>query len=74
VGTRDDVKEIRGLGLMIGIELTRPALPVVAACAERGLLTARAGDNVLRLVPPLIITEADCEKAVGIIAEAMGAG
>jgi predicted acetylornithine/succinylornithine family transaminase len=49
------VSEIRGLGLMVGVELRQPVAPVVKGLRERGVLAAKAGDNVLRLLPPLIV-------------------
>ncbi|MBN1476338.1 aspartate aminotransferase family protein [Candidatus Sumerlaeota bacterium] len=61
------VRGVRGLGLMIGIDTTTESAPIVPRCAERGLLLARAGKTVVRLVPPLIITEDDCREAVGIL-------
>ena len=65
------VKEVRGLGLMIGIDTTTESAPIVPKCAEKGLLLARAGKTVVRLVPPLIITEDDCREAVAILKEVL---
>jgi acetylornithine aminotransferase len=67
------VVEVRGSGLLIGVQLSVPAGPLVGLCRDAGLLviTAGAGD-VLRLLPPLIVSEAEVDKAVAIIAEAMG--
>ena len=48
------VREIRGAGLIWGIELDRPAAPVVEAALERGLLINRTSDTVIRLLPPYI--------------------
>jgi acetylornithine/N-succinyldiaminopimelate aminotransferase len=67
------VKEVRGLGLMVGVELTVPSKPVQAACVERGLLCSSTADTVIRLVPPLIIDEKDCREAAGILKEAISA-
>src|SRR5207244_2074640 len=50
------VNEVRGRGLMWGLELAEPAAPYVTAARERGLLVVTAGANVLRLVPPLVIS------------------
>lgn len=62
------VKEIRGQGLIIGIELDIPASPLVDACRESGLLVLTAGKgNVVRIVPPLIITEQELDHAVEIL-------
>ena len=66
------VREIRGRGLLVGIELDRPAGPVVDRCREAGLLALTAGERVLRLAPPLIVEPADCDRALGILATALG--
>ena len=66
------VREIRGRGLLIGIELDRPAGPVVDRCREAGLLALTAGERVLPLAPPLIVEPADCDRALGILATALG--
>ena len=61
------IKDVRGLGLMLGIELTIPAGEIVTKCREKGLLLATAGSSVIRFVPPLIVTEKDIDKAVSIL-------
>ncbi|MBI4241220.1 MAG: acetylornithine transaminase [Candidatus Rokubacteria bacterium] len=66
------VREVRGKGLLIGIELTRPVAPVVTACREQGLLVLTAGENVVRLAPPLIVEDAHVERAVAILTSALG--
>ena len=68
------IREVRGKGLLIGIELDRAAGPVVAACRERGLLVLTAGDQILRMTPPLIIDEADVDRAVAAVESALTAG
>jgi acetylornithine/N-succinyldiaminopimelate aminotransferase len=65
------VREVRGAGLMLGAELERPASHVVTACAERGLLVGTAGTDVLRLTPPLIVTTAEIEHALGVLEEVL---
>ncbi|MDA0328249.1 MAG: aminotransferase class III-fold pyridoxal phosphate-dependent enzyme [Gemmatimonadetes bacterium] len=60
------VREVRQIGLMIGIQLKVPARPYVSALQERGVLALTAGRTVLRLLPPLVITAAEAE-AVGAI-------
>jgi acetylornithine aminotransferase/acetylornithine/N-succinyldiaminopimelate aminotransferase len=67
------VKAVRGKGLILGIEVAVPARGIVSACMERGLLVLTAGDNVVRLVPPLILTEADVDQAVSILEAALKA-
>ena len=65
------IREVRGRGLLIGIELDAPAAPVVDACREAGLLVLTAGERVLRLAPPLIVGEADCDGRVDIAGRAL---
>ena len=61
------VKEVRGKGLMIGIEVDKPASEVFKACMARGLLICYAGKTVLRLAPPLITSDEDIDKALAIL-------
>src|SRR5438477_2748625 len=61
------VREVRGRGLLIGAELTQAAGPLVDACREAGLLVLSAGEKVLRLTPPLIVGEPECDRALEII-------
>ena len=61
------ITDVRGRGLLIGIEMSRPVAPLIAACRGAGLLVLSAGDQVLRLAPPLIVDEAACEQALGTI-------
>ena len=65
------VKQVRGVGLMWGIELTEPAAPFVAAARERGLLITTAGATVLRLVPPLVVSDAEVDRAVAVLGEVL---
>jgi acetylornithine/succinyldiaminopimelate/putrescine aminotransferase len=57
---------------LIGVGLTRPAAPIVDACREAGLLVLSAGEQVLRLAPPLIVEERDCDRALAIIDAVLG--
>jgi acetylornithine/N-succinyldiaminopimelate aminotransferase len=61
-------KEIRGQGLMIGVELTRPCGVLTARAAERGLLLSVTADSVIRMVPSLILTTAEADEIVAILA------
>jgi acetylornithine aminotransferase len=61
------VKEIRGLGLMIGVELDKPCAELVKQAADSGLLISVTADTVIRLVPPLIITRAEVDEIVHIL-------
>jgi len=65
------VKAVRGRGLMWGIELAEPATRVLTAARERRLLVLTAGPNVIRIVPPLTISESDLERGVAILAEVL---
>ncbi len=71
-GRSPAVRAVRGRGLMVGVELDRPAKPVLAQCRERGLLATAAGDHVVRLLPPLIVTPSEVEAAVEILAASLG--
>ncbi|GHC69654.1 acetylornithine aminotransferase [Pseudorhodoferax aquiterrae] len=62
------VKDIRGQGLMIGVELDRPCGVLTARAAERGLLLSVTADSVIRMVPSLILTKADADEIVAILA------
>lgn len=66
------VREVRGRGLMIGIELRRPAMPAIIELQSRGLLVLAAGSTVIRLLPPLIIDDASLEAAVATIFAVLG--
>ncbi|HEX5697606.1 MAG TPA: aspartate aminotransferase family protein [Rhodoferax sp.] len=61
------VREIRGQGLMIGVDLAKPCGALVQQCAESGLLISVTADTVIRLVPPLILTEAEADEVVCIL-------
>ena len=61
------LKEIRGQGLMIGMELTKPCSELTARSAEKGLLISVTADTVIRMVPPLIITAAEIDEIVAIL-------
>ncbi|KAJ6691155.1 AMINOTRANSFERASE CLASS III [Salix koriyanagi] len=74
LGGNSHVREVRGFGLIIGIELDVSASPLVDACRDSGLLILTAGKgNVVRLVPPLIISEQELERAAEIMLECLPA-
>jgi acetylornithine/N-succinyldiaminopimelate aminotransferase len=58
------IEEIRGWGLLTGIKVKPPVLDVVKACTAEKLLTVAAGDNVVRLLPPLNVSEAELAEGV----------
>ena len=67
-------KEVRGVGLLVGIQLDRQAGPVVDACRAAGLLVIPAGKgDVVPRVPPLIVTAAEVERAVAVLGRALAA-
>jgi len=68
------VREIRSCGLMIGIELKIPAKPILDECMAEGLLANVTQGNVLRFLPPYIITEQEIDKAMRILDKAMHKG
>jgi acetylornithine aminotransferase len=68
LGALPGVKDIRGQGLMLGMELARPCGVLVNRAAEAGLLISVTADSVVRLLPPLIFTRADVDETVGILA------
>ena len=64
LGSLPGVKEVRGQGLMLGIELDRPCGPLLGRAAEAGLLMSVTADSVIRLVPALILTSAEADEIV----------
>jgi acetylornithine/LysW-gamma-L-lysine aminotransferase len=67
----DRIREVRGLGLMIGIELRGRVTPVLQQLMERGVWALPAGMNVLRLLPPLIIEQSDLERVVETVGQVL---
>ena len=67
------VTDVRGRGLLVALDLVPPVGDVVTACRERGLLALTAGDNALRLAPPLVLDEADAEQGAAIVERSLAA-
>ncbi len=65
------LKEVRGLGLLIGLEVGDIVKEAVKACQEKGLLVLTAGKGVMRLLPSLLVTDAEIDEAVSIIDAAL---
>ena len=65
------IKEIRGLGLMLGIELSIAGKPIVEKCLARGLLINCTHENVLRLMPALNISKNEIDKALSILEQVL---
>ena len=61
------IREVRGEGLMWGLELDRPAAPIVDAAIQQGLLVNRTADTVVRLLPPYVITTEEIDEAMGLL-------
>jgi acetylornithine aminotransferase len=68
LGSLPGVKEIRGQGLMIGLELTKPCGVLTQRAADAGLLISVTADSVIRLVPPLIMSTAEADEVVALLA------
>jgi predicted acetylornithine/succinylornithine family transaminase len=64
--------EVRGAGLLLGLEIDRVARDVIATCLERGVLVGSAGERVLRLTPPLTITDGEVDHALAVLEEVLG--
>ena len=71
--TPDVVREIRRLGAMIGVQTKQPARPYLAALRERGVLALTAGRTVLRLLPPLVMTDEEARRVGEALADALAA-
>ena len=67
------VREVRGAGLMWGLDLDRPALPVVEAALRLGLVVNRTSETVVRLLPPYVITAEEIDEAIGLLDAALHA-
>jgi acetylornithine/LysW-gamma-L-lysine aminotransferase len=67
------IREVRGLGLLVGIELRSKVTPVLQRLQARGVLALPAGGMVLRLLPPLVISESDLDIVVDAIADSLAA-
>lgn len=61
------IAEVRGLGLMVGMEITTTCSSIVNSCAEHGILVNCAGGNVLRFTPPLIVTEKEINHLISVL-------
>ncbi|HSV57554.1 MAG TPA: aspartate aminotransferase family protein [Variovorax sp.] len=67
LGSLAGVKEVRGQGLMLGIELDRPCGVILQRACDAGLLLSVTADSVIRLVPPLILSQAEADEIVAIL-------
>ena len=67
------VAQVRGLGLIWGLDLTRDAGPIVPAGIANGVIVNRTAETVVRLLPPLNISEAEANEAINRLDAALGA-
>jgi acetylornithine/succinyldiaminopimelate/putrescine aminotransferase len=67
------LSEVRGLGLMVGVELAGEVKPVLAGLRDRGILATRAGERVLRLLPPLVVKRGEIRKLLAALDEVLAA-
>ncbi len=65
------IREVRGRGLLLGIELNRRVQPYLEALSERGVLALPAGSNVIRLLPPLVISGEQLERVLDVLEEVL---
>ena len=68
----DRVREIRGLGLLVGVELKENASGAIRALQDQGVLVLGAGPTVVRYLPPLVITEREIDRVLAASAKALG--
>jgi acetylornithine/LysW-gamma-L-lysine aminotransferase len=67
------VRDVRGLGLLVGVELRQKAAPLLQALSARGVLALTAGLNVIRFLPPLVITRDELDLVVAALQDALAA-
>jgi acetylornithine/succinyldiaminopimelate/putrescine aminotransferase len=66
------IKEVRGLGLMLAIELKKEVYTIIQKAMDNGLLILSAGRNVLRFLPPLIVSKKEIDQAINILDSIIG--
>jgi len=67
------IDEVRGLGLMWGLQLSQEGMPVVTACRDQGLLVNCTQGNVIRLLPPLVVEKEELDRGLAILAQVLEA-
>src|SRR5947208_5593909 len=65
------VREVRGRGLMLAVELKKPVTPVIKAMQERGVLALPGGGTVIRFLPSILIDDAQLDEGVEVLADAV---
>ena len=72
MGSNPHVKEVRGVGLLCGVQLDMPAGPVVDEAREQGVLAITAGKgDIVRLVPPLVVTDEEIDTCAEVLGKAL---
>ncbi|MBI4515907.1 MAG: aspartate aminotransferase family protein [Deltaproteobacteria bacterium] len=69
--SRPIIRDVRGYGLLVGVELAEAGAPVVDRCRDAGLIINCTADKVLRLSPPLVVTRAEVDQALAILERAL---
>ena len=73
LGALPHVREVRGLGLLLGVKFDVPAKQVQQAALDQGIILGTSGDaNVLRVMPPMVVTEADVDHLVSVLGQILG--
>jgi acetylornithine/succinyldiaminopimelate/putrescine aminotransferase len=71
---REAIADVRGLGLMVGVEFAGEVAPVLKGLREKGILATKAGDRVLRLLPPLIVKRGEIRQLLAALDEVLATG
>ena len=72
-GRRTDLRKVRGLGLMVGMEMACETKPIAVRCLDAGLVVNAAAGNILRFLPPLTVTEREIDRALEILSDVLPA-
>jgi acetylornithine/succinyldiaminopimelate/putrescine aminotransferase len=68
------IREVRGRGLMLAVELKKPVTQVIKAMQEQGVLTMPAGGTVIRFLPSILIEESQLDEGIAVLRESIDAG
>ena len=69
-----NVREVRGIGLLLGIKLAEDGEPIVKACLQKGFLVNCVQGDILRFVPPLIVAPAEIDRLIDCLDDVLGGG
>ncbi len=70
-GAVPSIKEVRGKGMLLGVEFDHPVSGIIAYCIEHGVLLINSGANVLRVIPPLVVTKEHVDQMIAVLEEAI---